>query len=128
MVCTWLPSRNHLPCLPHLSKQSFKLDASFLLYYILDIRILLDSGADSCFIDITFAKQYSIPLIKLVQPIEVEVVDGRPISSGLITHQTVSLALRIGDHLENSSLLCNSFSFTSCDPGSLLAGTTQPIC
>jgi hypothetical protein len=74
---------------PTSSKQSFKLDASFLLSYILDICVLLDSGADSCFIDITFAKQNSIPLIKLVQPIEVEVVDGRPISSGLITHQTV---------------------------------------
>ena len=85
---------------PTSSKRSFKLDASFILSYILDICILLDSGADSCFIDITFAKQYSIPLIKLVQPIEVEVVDGRPISSGLITHQTVPLALHIGHHFE----------------------------
>ena len=85
---------------PTSSKWSFKLDASFLLSYILDICILLDSGADSCFIDITFAKQYSIPLIKLEQPIEVEVVDGHPISSGLITHQTVPLTLRIGNHVE----------------------------
>lgn len=66
---------------------------------------LVDSGAQGFgFVDVDFCKKHSIPLVEKTSPIEVETVDGSPISSGKITHQTVPLQMVINSHRENISL------------------------
>ena len=66
---------------------------------------LLDSGATVCFMDRNFAQKHAFSLIKLLKPIPVEVIDGCPISSGLITFQTSPIPMRIGNHVELLSFL-----------------------
>ncbi len=61
---------------------------------------LVDSGATSSFIDQTFVVQHNIPVIKKSTPVPVEVIDGRTIASGAITHETTPLELCIGKHTE----------------------------
>ena len=43
---------------------------------------LLDSGASTCFIDISFIRAHRIPTIRTTQPISFEAIDGRVLSSG----------------------------------------------
>jgi hypothetical protein len=64
------------------------------------VSALVDSGATSSFIDQTFVVQHNIPVIKESTPIPVEVIDGRIIASGAITHETTPLELCIGKHTE----------------------------
>ena len=64
---------------------------------------LLDSGASSYFVDITFARTSRIPVVHKKKPIPVEVIDCRPLSSGAITEATSPLILNIGSHLEEIS-------------------------
>ncbi len=61
---------------------------------------LVDSGATSSFIDQTFVAQHNIHVVKKSTPIPVEVIDGRTIASGAITHETTPLELRIDKHAE----------------------------
>lgn len=70
---------------------------------ILHATALLDSGASSCFLDITFARSSRIPVVAKKKPIPVEVIDGRPLSSGAITEATSPLILTVGSHLEEIS-------------------------
>jgi len=67
---------------------------------ILQVSALVDFGATSSFIDQTFVVQHNIPMIKKSTPILVEVIDGRTIVSGAITHETTPLKLCIGKHTE----------------------------
>jgi RNase H-like domain found in reverse transcriptase/Reverse transcriptase (RNA-dependent DNA polymerase)/Integrase zinc binding domain/Chromo (CHRromatin Organisation MOdifier) domain len=55
----------------------------------------------SLFLDTQHAIKNNIQLIKKTIPLTLEVVDGRPISSGQVTHQTVPLEVRIGQHVEH---------------------------
>jgi hypothetical protein len=64
------------------------------------VSALVDSGATSSFIDQTFVIQHNIPAIKKSTPVPVEVIDGRTITSGAITHETTPLELYIGKHTE----------------------------
>jgi len=64
------------------------------------VSALVDSGATSSFIDQTFVVQHNIPVIKKSTPVPVEVIDGRTIASGAITHETTPLELCIGKHTE----------------------------
>ena len=48
------------------------------------VLALLDSGANSCFMDRNFAQAHQISLRKLPCPASVIVIDGRPIASGNI--------------------------------------------
>jgi hypothetical protein len=64
------------------------------------VSTLVDSGATSSFIDQTFVVQHNIPVVKKSTPILVEVIDGRTIASGAITHETTPLELCIGKHTE----------------------------
>jgi hypothetical protein len=64
------------------------------------VSALVDSGATSSFIDQTFVVQHNIPVIKKPTLIPVEVIDGRTIASGAITHETTPLKLCIGKHTE----------------------------
>ncbi len=64
------------------------------------VSALVDSGATSSFIDQTFVAQHNIPMVKKSTPVSVEVIDGRTIGSGAITHETTPLELCIGKHTE----------------------------
>ena len=48
---------------------------------------LIDNGATGfAFMDKDFAGHHQFPLIPLKKPCTLEVIDGRPIASGMITH------------------------------------------
>jgi Reverse transcriptase (RNA-dependent DNA polymerase)/RNase H-like domain found in reverse transcriptase/Integrase zinc binding domain/Chromo (CHRromatin Organisation MOdifier) domain/Integrase core domain/Retroviral aspartyl protease len=49
---------------------------------------MIDSGASTNFIDTDFAKENQLPMRTKARPFKLEVVDGRPISSGLVTHES----------------------------------------
>ncbi|TKA43441.1 hypothetical protein B0A49_13588, partial [Cryomyces minteri] len=64
---------------------------------------LVDSGASGyAFIDNSFAQYHSLPLVPLQQSYVLEVFDGRPASSGNITH-TAPLSIAINDHVEHET-------------------------
>ena len=65
---------------------------------------LLDSGASSCFIHPRLAKEYHIPIVEKRKPKKLKVIDGRDISSGLVTHECTFI-LHLGSHTEQIS--CN---------------------
>jgi len=61
---------------------------------------LIDSGATGyAFIDKAFAEPYNFCLIEISEPRRLIVIDGRPLSSGAITHMT-TIGLSIKTHLE----------------------------
>jgi hypothetical protein len=62
------------------------------------VLALVDSGATSSFIDQTFVVQHNILVIKKSTLVPIEVIDGRTIASGAITHETTPLELCIGKH------------------------------
>jgi hypothetical protein len=60
----------------------------------------IDCGATGfSFIDENFVRQHNLPMFKLRVPHTLEVIDGRPISSGEITH-IVKVGFTIGQHHE----------------------------
>ena len=62
---------------------------------------LVDCGATGyAFVDEEFARDHNLPLYKLKTPHSLEVIDGRPIESGLITHLT-RLWMSIDGHQED---------------------------
>jgi RNase H-like domain found in reverse transcriptase/Reverse transcriptase (RNA-dependent DNA polymerase)/Integrase zinc binding domain/Chromo (CHRromatin Organisation MOdifier) domain len=62
---------------------------------------MIDSGASGNFIDVDFIKVHSIPVAPKRIPVDLEVVDGRPIVGGQITHETLAIALGISTHSES---------------------------
>jgi hypothetical protein len=64
------------------------------------VSALVDSGATSFFIDQTFVAQHNIPVVKKSTRVPVEVIDGRTIAFGAITHETTHLEFCIGKHTE----------------------------
>jgi hypothetical protein len=62
------------------------------------VSTLVDSAATSSFIDQTFVAQHNIPVVKKSTPIPIEVIDGRTIAFGVITHETTPLELFISKH------------------------------
>ena len=61
---------------------------------------LIDCGATGyAFVDKDFATTHSLPLYPLKQPRTIEVIDGRTISSGNVTHMT-RIGLNINGHSE----------------------------
>ena len=65
---------------------------------------MIDSGATSSFINNNFVKDNDLPLDKKPSPIPLYVIDGRPIVSGEITHNTIPLNLLITNHSEEITL------------------------
>ena len=63
------------------------------------VSALLDSGASACFIDEDFVKKQEISLVKKSKSVHVEVIDGRQLSSGDVTHEIVPLEVIIKDHI-----------------------------
>jgi len=55
---------------------------------------MIDSGASSNFIDVSFVKNNQIPTIRKHQPLQIVTVDGQPLKSGDITHETIPLSIQ----------------------------------
>ena len=69
----------------------------------LDSHALVDCGASGfSFVDRDFVRQRNLPLSLLKNPQCLEVIDGRPIDLGDITH-IVKIGLNINGHFENLS-------------------------
>ena len=65
---------------------------------LISTHTLVDCGATSfAFIDEEFARGHNFPLFKLKKPRYLEVINGRPIESSLITHIT-KLRITITGH------------------------------
>ena len=63
---------------------------------------LINNGATGfAFMDEDFARRHQFPLIPLKQPRTLEVIDGRPIASRMITH-LVRAKLQIRHHVEDA--------------------------
>jgi hypothetical protein len=62
------------------------------------VSALVDSSATSSFVDQTFVTQHNIHVVKKSTLVLVEVIDGRTIASGAITHEITALELRSGKH------------------------------
>ncbi|KAH8149324.1 uncharacterized protein LAJ45_06403 [Morchella importuna] len=68
------------------------------------LQALVDTGATGYgFIDASFAKARGYPLEELATPRHLQVIDGRAIASGAITH-CCKLRLEMDDHVEGASL------------------------
>jgi hypothetical protein len=70
----------------------------------LPIRAMLDSGANSNFIDQGFIKRHNIPLTRKESLMPLRVIDGSPITSGGSSHHIQPCKLSFGDHHETISL------------------------
>ena len=69
---------------------------------------LVDCGATGrAFVDQDFVCQHGLPLVRLKVPRIVEVIDGRPISSGAITH-VAKVKMMVGNHREELSMFVTS--------------------
>ena len=62
---------------------------------------LIDSGASCSFLDIEFCKNNQVSLSEKTSPYNLTVIDGRPILSGKVLHETQPLRISLGDHSEN---------------------------
>ena len=66
----------------------------------LPTHALVDCGATGyAFVDEEFARDHNLPLFKLKQPRSLEVIDGRPVESGMITH-LIKVEMNINNHRE----------------------------
>ena len=78
----------------------------------LDTHALVDCGATGyAFIDKDYASQHNLPLYTLKDPRQLEVIDGRPIDSGDITHIT-KIGLDINGHREQVSAFVPNLATT----------------
>ena len=64
---------------------SAQVEVSTLSQHQVHVLALLDTGANSCFMDREFSLSQKISLRKLPYPASAVVIDGRPIASGNIT-------------------------------------------
>jgi hypothetical protein len=65
---------------------------------------MIDSGATNSFLNQSFLDTTRIPKVQKDTPLEIQVIDGRPISSGAITHHSAPVKLTISGHEETISL------------------------
>jgi predicted aspartyl protease len=72
---------------------------------------LIDCGASGiAFIDQAFVSKFSIPTSKLNTPRILDVIDGRPVSSGAVT-DLACLSATVGDHVENLPLFVTKLKY-----------------
>ena len=67
---------------------------------MLSIRVMLDSGANSNFINHEFAQQYQVPQVKKNQVISLQVIDGTSIMSGGISYHIELCELTFSNYHE----------------------------
>ena len=79
---------------------------------------MIDSGASQCFINLSLVRELGIPLVRLREPIALDVADGRPIESGAITHKTSPASMIVGRHHEKIH-----FFVTNIGHHSIILGT-----
>jgi hypothetical protein len=58
----------------------------------------LDFVAFACFLDEVFTRLYKIPIVKKLSHVHIEVIDGWPLFSGDVTHKTMPLEVKFGNH------------------------------
>jgi hypothetical protein len=80
---------------------------------------MIDSGATQCFINQSLINKLDISTTKLLEPIYLDVEDGRPIDSGAITRQTSHVSMNVRTHHERINFLV-----TNIGEHSLILGTT----
>ncbi|XP_077953086.1 uncharacterized protein LOC144390462 [Gasterosteus aculeatus] len=61
-----------------------------------EVRGLVDSGAAGNFMDQHLAHRLSVPLIPVRPPLRINALDGQPLGTGMIMHQTANITLRVG--------------------------------
>lgn len=67
----------------------------------LQTTAIIDSGACSCFVDLSFAAEHHIPLQPKAQKLSVHLADGTTIKSEAVTHETIPLlTIMSQDHRE----------------------------
>jgi len=72
---------------------------------LIPTHALVDCGATGyAFADEEFVRDHNLPLYKLTTPRTLEVIDGHPIESGIITHLT-KLSMNINGHKEQIPML-----------------------
>lgn len=97
------PKFQQISSLQYGSAEHFNISIQLILGgKTINAMALIDSGATSNFIHTNFVQQHNISQKLKEKPIPLEVADGRPISTGHITHSTPSLNLVIKnqDHSE----------------------------
>jgi hypothetical protein len=62
------------------------------------VKALLDSGASACFIDKNLVKRHNLLIVLKKSPVAVEVIDGIPLISGDVTHETKPLDIILEGH------------------------------
>ncbi|KAI3638678.1 hypothetical protein MIR68_003176 [Amoeboaphelidium protococcarum] len=72
--------------------------------------LLLDCGADVCFVSQKLVDTYKIPVVQLKQSITVKFADGNEDHCTKIIHQTTPLQLHIGEHIETITFLVTQLS------------------
>jgi hypothetical protein len=75
------------------------------------IKALFDSEASACFIDRDLVKRHNLPIVPKKYPVAVEVIDGRPLISEDVTHETKSLNIILEGH--QSTVVFNIISSPS---------------
>ncbi len=75
------------------------------------IKAFLDSGASACFIDKNLVKRHNLPIVPKKYPVTVEVINGRPLISGDVTHETKPLDIILKGH--QSTIVFNIISSPS---------------
>jgi transposase InsO family protein len=86
---------------------------------------MIDSGATGWFIDKGFADRLPVIPRECAVKRQLEVIDGRPIESGLITHE-LDLAIRIGPHEEIATFLITKLGHYPMVLGKPWLGTHNP--
>lgn len=70
----------------------------------LQITAIIDSGASGCFIDQTLVRSHHLPMQLKSRPLSLFVVDGTPIKTGPVLHETGPICLLLGHHKETINL------------------------
>jgi hypothetical protein len=65
----------------------------------INANALIDSGAMAFFIDINFIEKHRLPMKLRNRPTQVEVVDGRTIESGTVTHESKPLDISLDNFI-----------------------------
>jgi hypothetical protein len=65
----------------------------------------VDSGADNNFIDSHLVETLNLPLVRLTQPISLQIAGDSSSTAGQITHETWPVQLHLGEHIISTSFL-----------------------
>ena len=91
----------------------------------ISLHSLIDNGTTGfAFMDVDFARHHQFPLIPLKTPRALEVIDGRPIASGMITH-LVRTKLQIRHHVEDAFFFIQGLATTRSSSAFRGSGTTM---